>query len=637
MRTRYPQCTVPIVHVLVLCFLLLLLCTIETTFAEESINVTWAGIDGDLLENAKAYVQLCREDSSRLTEGRIRNLFSKAEQQILLSLQPYGFYNADVVSSLRQPTRQEPSWKITFTVSPGEPVIIKILNVQIHGEGAKNLKIKTILDNFPVRQGEVLKHSNYEKAKQLLNEAALEQGFFSAKWISHRISVDKKKNSAEIDLIYDSGPRYCINQIYFNQHYFNEHVLRRYVPFKEGERYSREKIMDFTNALIDSGYFEQINIEQKPVENTDTHCIDLAVTPVLRKKDTYRARFGYGTDTSLRFGFDNDFRYLNRYGHQLKDRLGYTLEKNRYLAKIDYFIPAGLTRDKFWELTLRYKKEDFTSSDISIDDVDGLTKVEDLSMQIGWHHPRRLWKNLKLEEVFSIEYLTESYDLIPLIFDEELRDFLELFLTPEELNTLSPDFKVLSFGLGWSYQKTDDRIFADNGYRIDLNIKGASERLGSNVSYWQTSLNGSYIRRLHKKGRLLLHGTLAYTEAEQKDVLGLQINALPKDLLFATGGDRSLRGFAFEELNGKDIIPRARDLAVASIEYEHEFLPKWSLAAFYDLGNAFNDFSTIEVKSGIGAGLRWRSPVGMVRLDLAHGINRDGSPYRIHFTVGPDF
>ncbi len=635
MGTKSPQYNILCVHLLILCFLLI--GTTHTTFAEESIHITWAGLEGELLENAKSYVQLSREDPSQLSKARIKNLVTKAEQEILLSLQPFGFYNAGVLSSLREPTPQEPNWQINFTVSPGEPVIIKALNVVIHGEGIENAKIKEILDNFPVRKGKVLRHSDYENAKKQVSEAALDQGFFDAKWISHQIVLDKKQNSAEIDLIYDSGPRYCIGHVHFNQQQLHEQVLKRYVPFKEGEKYSREKIMDFTNALSDSGYFQQIDIEQKPVEDTETHCIDLDVTPVLRSKGTYRTRLGYGTDTSIRFGFDNDFRYLNRYGHQISDSLGYTFEKNRYLAKIDYFIPAGLTQDSSWELSLGYKKEDFTSSDIEIADVDGLTKVEDFSIQLGWHHPRKIWKIPKLEEVFSIEYLTESYDLIPLIFDEELRDFLELFLTPEELHTLSPDFKVLSFCLGWSYQKTDDRIFTNKGYRIDLEIRGASKKLGSNVSYWQTRLNGSYIRRLHKRGRLLLHGTLAYTESEQEDVLGIEINVLPKALLFATGGDRSLRGYMFEELNGGDIIPRARHLAVASIEYEHEFLPEWSLAAFYDMGNAFNDFSAIKAKSGIGLGLRWRSPVGMVRLDVAHGVDRDGNPYRIHFTIGPDF
>jgi translocation and assembly module TamA len=59
------------------------------------------------------------------------------------------------------------------------------------------------------------------------------------------------------------------------------------------------------------------------------------------------------------------------------------------------------------------------------------------------------------------------------------------------------------------------------------------------------------------------------------------------------------------------------------------------VAVFADIGNAFDEFDDYELKAGAGIGLRWRSPVGPLRLDVAHAPDSDDD-FRIHFTMGPD-
>jgi len=99
---------------------------------------------------------------------------------------------------------------------------------------------------------------------------------------------------------------------------------------------------------------------------------------------------------------------------------------------------------------------------------------------------------------------------------------------------------------------------------------------------------------------------------------------------FKTGGDRTVRGYGFEELstnrNG------ANHILVGSVEYEYRVFGDFSVAAFYDVGNAFNDFANVKLKRGVGGGLRWYSIIGPVQLDLAKPLDDDG--IRIHFTIG---
>ncbi len=76
-------------------------------------------------------------------------------------------------------------------------------------------------------------------------------------------------------------------------------------------------------------------------------------------------------------------------------------------------------------------------------------------------------------------------------------------------------------------------------------------------------------------------------------------------------------------------------LMTGSIEFEHYFESKWGAAVFYDAGNAMDDFSD-KLARGVGFGMRWQSPIGTVRIDLASALTLDGNPWRIHINIGPD-
>jgi len=62
---------------------------------------------------------------------------------------------------------------------------------------------------------------------------------------------------------------------------------------------------------------------------------------------------------------------------------------------------------------------------------------------------------------------------------------------------------------------------------------------------------------------------------------------------------------------------------------------RWSLAWFVDAGNAFEG-SHIDAKSAAGMGGRWQSPLGPIRIDLAHPFDDPATRWRIHITLGPD-
>ena len=112
---------------------------------------------------------------------------------------------------------------------------------------------------------------------------------------------------------------------------------------------------------------------------------------------------------------------------------------------------------------------------------------------------------------------------------------------------------------------------------------------------------------------------------------------IPSNFLFRTGGDTTVRGYAFESLGVQqgDAIVGGRYLAVASVEAVHWISPSWGIAAFVDAGNATDTPSAIDPVWGYGLGARLRTPIGPFRLDVAYG--QEENSVRVHFSVGLAF
>jgi translocation and assembly module TamA len=186
--------------------------------------------------------------------------------------------------------------------------------------------------------------------------------------------------------------------------------------------------------------------------------------------------------------------------------------------------------------------------------------------------------------------------------------------------------------LNWTYVKADDRLRPSDGGRLNLVLQGAYEPLLSDVSFLQAMALGKWIKRLSAKNRLILRGDAAMTWTSD-------FEKLPASLRFYAGGDNSVRGYKLDNIGPKNAqgnVIGGKNLLVGSLEYEHRVLEKWSIAGFVDSGDAF-DQGNPKFKTGVGFGLRWLSPVGPVRVDLASGLSRPpGDTVRLHLTIGPD-
>lgn len=185
-------------------------------------------------------------------------------------------------------------------------------------------------------------------------------------------------------------------------------------------------------------------------------------------------------------------------------------------------------------------------------------------------------------------------------------------------------------GVSWDWRSADNMVYPKRGWRMELELKAASMALLSDVDFLR-----SYLRL---KGIESLLGGRLIGRSELGTSLVSDFSELPVSQRFFAGGDNSVRGYGYRSLGPLDVngdVLGGRHLLTASIEYERPVSGAWSVAVFADTGDAFDD-AQINLHHAVGIGVRWRSPLGPIRLDLAHPLDKGEDAIRFHFSLGPD-
>lgn len=555
-------------------------------WAQLAVRIT--GVDKKLEEELLSVVTLNRQrEQPRLTTARIKGLYKRADQELKAALQARGYYKPVIHSSLDE---SEKGWLAKFDIQPGPPAIVKKVLIEIVGEGKADKKLDGAIKNFPLREGEKLNHADYETGKVSIENAAAEHGYFDGAWTTHEIDVDVENNSAAVRLQYDTGRRYRFGKISISDTVITHDLLTRMLNFKTGDPYDSTLLISLAQKLKNSDYFNGVVVNPGLDALTDGQVpVDITLTP--KPKNSYRIGLGYGTDTGPRLVGSWDSRYFNDRGHRIET----DLRLSPVLSSLSgsYLIPYFLNRDAELGVTSSLSHED-TKARQSDSFKAGLQR---LRTRWGWN------------ETIGLTYQYESFDIADVTESSQL-------LIPS---------------IGYWKSVSDDPVYTLHGYRLNGDLRGSAEGAVSDVSFIQLSLGAKYITRIGQKGRIITRANLGATAVSDFD-------RFPASLRFFAGGDNSIRGFAYESLGPRDDSGNAvggRYLAVGSLEYEYRFLEKWSGAVFTDFGNAFNSFSD-RFEYSAGTGLRWHSPVGLIRADVGVGISDADLPVKLHIVVGPD-
>lgn len=609
-----------------------------------TVQVQLEPANATLQQNVLATLSLERQKNHpRLTPDAIRRYHRRAPEEIQRALQPFGYYRVEIKENeLDKPPRgrKNPVWHARYTVALGEPIKIRQLNLHVYGDAKLDSVFQQLIADLPLKEGDVLNHVVYEQVKRQLLDLAQTRGYEEAHFTKNEIRVDKAAYHADINLTLASGTRYRFGAVTFKQDRFKDELLRQYIPFKTGDFFSSDLLSQFRNNLTNTNFFSRIVINQFPRTDEREKSIALQVELTPHKPNQFRIRAGFGTDTGARTRFDWLRRHVNQYGHRLGLGLIGAQTKNKLVLDSQYVMPLDFAQSKALTLFSHYEGRDLDPGDFALEK-GGTSRLRSATVGVKHSRVRQLW-NLDVEQSIGLQYMVENYDAFEVIFGdnsaEEQARLRQILFTPEQIDAIAPDYQGLIPFVEWLYRDVDDPIVPTHGQTLKLRLQGSSDGLGANFTFAQARLSGAMLLKLGKHHRFLTRGDVAYTHVDsiEIDLLTTNVNLLPEDLKFSTGGDFSVRGYGYESLRDPHSFIASKHLLVGSTEYEYLFLDKWGVASFYDTGNAFDDYSALSLKSSVGLGLRWYSPVGIVRLDVARPFDSEDS-YRIHFTIGPSF
>jgi outer membrane protein insertion porin family len=544
--------------------------------------------------------------------------FLKDLERIHVLYQRNGYFGAQLMSYEVRPSGDDVD--VSMTVSEGEPTRVEALAI----EGLEPLDGaelgEEMRDRIPLKQSEVFNEPDLLASRILLENEFQNRGYVYAQ-VLLEYRIDKEERTAAVTYSVDAGDQYYIGETRI-EGYDPEDLglIRGQLEFAAGELYDRQEILDSQRNLYELGLFRRVLIEPQ-LASVRSDTVDVLVSVAPAPTHVVRVGVGYGTEDRVRLRASWLDRNLLGEARQLEVRGQYSqLERE---AAVTYRQPAFLVPQANFLATafLRFEIEpNFTVERVGA------------TVRSGYRLARR-WQ--------ARVGLTAERD--------QFSEFDEGVLIPElGREFINPSRLIYADG-GISFDGTDSLFQPARGSLINLSHQVGLPYLGGEYGYLRTTL--LVTRYLEVRDGWVLAGKLL------PGVIfgyGGENDRVPLFQRLFAGGANSVRGYERRQLGPKD-DPKSfgqdrdpepiggRALLEASVEMRFPLRGSLSGAVFVDAGNVWSDpdqMSLSDLKYAPGAGVRYRTPVGPIRLDVARRTSTDEGflpKWVFHISIGSAF
>lgn len=542
----------------------------------------------DLLEN---HLELFTSRlNPRMNEDQLRFMVSRTPEQVRELLSTEGYFSPLIDVSLQE---TDGSRVVRLKVEPGAPVRVARVDLQLRGEmslSERDARLGRIRDGWPLQAGMIFRQARWEQAKRGALQELLTGQHPAARISSSRASVDTRSGEASLHVELDSGPAFSFGALDISglQRYPRS-IVERLNDIEPGAPYSQAKLLQLQSRLQDTRYFSSALVS---ADSDPTRPEKVPVKVRVVEAPSRKVGFGAGvsTNTGARGQVEyQDLNFLDR-AWRLSNLL--KLESKKQLLKGDLQFPRA--------------------SEGYVDSVTALTERTDIEREVTRKHAlgaRRAFVVGDVETALGLQFQTEREEIAGLQADKR---------------------QALVANYSWTKRKVNNLLYPTDGFLLSAQVGAAAKAVLSDQDFVRTHAKVTYYTSVGDKAGLILRGEAGATLARSRQ-------GIPADYLFRAGGDQSVRGYGYQSLGVRrgDAIVGGRYLGVASAEFVQWLAPEWGAALFYDAGTATDDRHEFKPVRGYGAGARWKSPVGLLNLDLAYG--RDIGRLRLHFSVGISF
>lgn len=555
-----------------------------SAFAEQTVDIEVQGIRGfRAVRNTDLNVHLINKEEMDGSE-RYQHLVTQAVDR---GLRVFGYYESSV--RFERKTRQGKRDLLIAHVTPGEPTKIAGTDVQIEGEAAQDENFDALRKNLP-KEGVLVEHQTYDDYKTAISRLALNRGYFDGEFKISRLEISPETYQAWWRMLFDSGVHYHYGNITFSHSQIRDDYLNNIINIKSGDPYLMNNLSDLTSDFSSSNWFSSVLVQ--PNVNHKSKTVDVEIILYPRKKNAMELGVGFATDGGLHTQIGWTKPWINSRGHSFRTNLYLSAPKQTLEAT--YRMPLLKNPlNYYYDYSVGWEGE----------------KENDTNTRALTLSALRYWNNAHGWQYFG--GLRARYDSFT---QADITD--KTFLLYPTVGFTRTRLRGGSFATWGDVQK----ITFDVGNKVWL----------SEASFVKVQASSAWIRTYAENHRVVARAEVGYLHTKN-------IEKIPPALRFFAGGDRSVRGYGYKKIAPKNkngrLVGGSRLLA-GSLEYQYQVYPNWWAATFADSGLAANDYTTKELRYGAGVGVRWASPVGAIKFDIATPIRDKDNSKNIQFYIG---
>lgn len=566
---------------------------------------------GDLRKLLLTYLDLARFQNAPATDSitgvELDRLVAAAPAQARTLLETEGYFNADVHVTRINVGETMPVFHVM--VVPGPRTVVDKWSVDVVGDlhervmraaEAAIVELAALRRRWPLKVGEPFRQAAWNDAKTATMARLRAEGYPAANWVTTTAKVDAQTNIATLTVVADSGPLFHMGPVTIEGlSRYGEDSVRRLSTFATGEPYSEQVLLDYQDRLLKVGLFEGAVIEIDPNPATAN-----AAPVLIRVKElplqAATVGAGYSANTGPRLTLEHTHRRV--FGQP-------------WIAKNKFELGPNL---KSWEGELTSHPLEGLYRNLISGSAERLESADEIrtswSTRVG-----RAQDTPHIERLYYAEFTHSRLDTAAGVASSN----------------------AASLNYNWIWRTVDSVLLPTKG--LTLSLQGAAGyAVGRDITEdGITDGRGPFTRAY---GRITWYRPVgswyATLRTEGGQVFARDRVGIPDTLLFRAGGDESVRGYEYRTLGPMvdGVVTSGRVLWTGSAEIARPIFanrPAFWWAAFIDAGNSADRWSDLHPAIGYGVGLRWRSPVGPLRVDLAYG--QEVHKARVHMSVGVAF
>jgi translocation and assembly module TamA len=544
-----------------------------------------------------------------LSDTELTRLMKVAKEDSRSLLATAGYFTPDIAAQL-EVNPNDPRRTVRLSVTPGEPTVIGEVRLQFVGAIAQDpdahLQREQIQNDWPLRSGMRFTQDRWDAAKLQAVQQLSRERFATATIATSVADIDPLAHSASLQVKLDSGPAYRLGALQITGlERYDTDLVTRLMRLPVGASYDQADLVAAQQRLASSGYFDSAYVSLDTTGDPE----HAPVVVQLREGKLKKIVLGVGisTDTGPRLSVEHTNHKLPWLGWRALSKLSLD-DKTR---SIGTELTAPPDADHWrWITSAQWQRQKS----------DGL----DVSSQ-RWRGGRR-----QDSEAMDCSYYLE-YDRAD---------------TADSTNALPIVAQTLSVNYAVTLRRFDNMPFPSRGWGLGVEVGGGATLGAQQDAFTRVLARGRYYLPLAstdagaaaqlRAGRLVLRAEVGAVWA--KDGV-----ALPSTQLFKTGGDTTVRGYSYRELGVVDangLVDPGRYMVNGSLEWQRPLVfggqvSAWESAVFVDAGAVADEPGRLTPKAGVGAGVRWKSPIGPLQIDLAYGVHTHR--LRLHMNVGFNF